>query len=706
MGITLGGDLSEADFRKLEGSWITRELAGQAMLRRVESAEGATIIGRNGRGDYSGIVFPYVMPGAGEVREYFLRRDHPDYERDEAGKLKEQRKYLGPPGRTNLLYFVPGTPLQWLHDTRLPVAITEGAKKTLALHRLSLYESEVPRFLPTGLAGVWSWRGIIGKTGGPDGDRRNIKGPIPDLDLINWVERLALVVFDVNARTNESVAAARVSLSRELERRGAKVFWVEIPEVSGVNGIDDLLALGGPEAVLPLFFDDARPADTTRKFKNTDYGNAERLVTTRGDDILFCHVWKKWLHWDGTRWVIDESGEIVRLAKATVRSIYREAATIEDEGSRKATAKWAWESEKAPRIEAMIKLTQSEPDISVRPEQLDSDRWLMNCANGTIDLATGDLRPHRRDDLITKFAPVACDPLARCPRWKRFLQEVFEPHPDLIDFIQRAVGYSLTGDTREECLFLLWGTGRNGKGTLIKTLASMLGDYAGTADFSAFVQRRNNHGPRDDIAIMKGKRFISSQESREGAALAESLIKWVTGGDRVRARRLYENSYEWDPTHKIWLATNHKPVIRGADPAIWSRIKLIPFGISFEGREDKTLKLALLDELPGILAWAIEGCLEWQRQGLNFPPTIIEATGDYRHESDQIARFVEECCVVGEFAQVKARQLYKAYRDWAEEMGEQTLSETAFGLRITGRFRKDHKETGSVYLGVGLRAEQ
>ncbi len=706
MGITLGRDLSEADFRNLEASWITRELAGQAMLRRVESAEGATTVGRNGRGDYSGILFPHVMPGAGQIREYFLRRDHPDYERDETGRLKEQRKYLGPPGRTNLLYFVPGTPLEWLQDTRLPVAITEGAKKTLALYRLSLYESELPRFLPTGLAGVWGWRGIIGKTGGPDGDRRQIRGPIPDLDLINWVERQAFVVFDVNARTNESVAAARVSLSRELKRRGAKVFWVVLPEVSGVNGIDDLLALRGPENVLPLFFDHAKHADTTQEFKTTDYGNAERLVANHGDDIRFCHVWKKWFHWDGMRWAIDETGEVVRLAKATVRRIYHEAGKIEDKTSRKATARWAWESEKASRIGAMMRLAQSEPGIPVRPEELDSDEWLLNCANGTIDLTTGDLRPHRRKDMMTKLVPVNYDPSAICPRWRLFLQEVFEPHPDLIDFIQRAAGYSLTGDTREECLLLLWGSGRNGKGTLIKTLGSMLGDYAETADFSAFVQRRNDHGPRDDIANMKGKRFVSAQESHEGAALAESLIKWLTGGDRVRARRLYENSYEFDPTHKTWLATNHKPEVRGADPAIWSRIKLVPFEVSFDGREDKTLKQTLLNELPGILTWAVEGCLEWQKQGLNFPSSIIEATGDYRHESDQVARFVEDCCVVGDSVQVKARRLYKAYREWVEEMGEKTLSETAFGRRITQRFQKDHKETGTVYMGVGLRVEQ
>ena len=254
-------------------------------------------------------------------------------------------------------------------------------------------------------------------------------------------------------------------------------------------------------------------------------------------------------------------------------------------------------------------------------------------------------------------------------------------------------------------MFFLWGTGRNGKGTLIKTLATALGDYAYTADFSTFIPRHGNNGPRDDIANMMGKRFVSAQESREGAPLAESLLKWMTGGDRVRARRLYENSYEFDPTYKIWLATNHKPVVIGTDPALWSRIKLIPLEVSFEGREDKTLKQTLLGELPGILAWAVKGCVEWQRNGLDIPESVVRATQEYRQESDQVARFIQDCCVVGDFAQAKARPLYQAYRTWAENAGEEVLSETAFGIRVSGRFEKVKKETGSWYTGIGLSVE-
>jgi putative DNA primase/helicase len=698
-----GNNLAESDLRNLEASWITRELAEQALLRRVTSAEGAAIVGRNGNSEYAGILFPYLLPGQDQVREYRLRRDRPDLEYDASGQLKEKARYLSPPGRGNLLYFVPGTPAEWLGDTSIPVALTEGEKKTLALCRFAWHDSDSPRFMPVGLSGVWGWRGVIGKADGPNGGRCDVKGAIPDLNRINWAKRRVLIVFDVNVRTDDSVAAARVMLSKELAARGAEVSWVELPQVAGVNGVDDLLAAQGPDTVLPLFFDHVRPF--VEIFKTTDYGNAERLTNRHGAEIRYCQPWKKWLCWNGKQWTPDDTGEVVRLAKATVRSIYREASEINEDEPRKVVVKWARESERADRIAAMIKLAQSEPGVPVLPKELDSDRWLLNCLNGSVDLHAGKLLPHRREHLITKLAPVEYDPAARCPRWLRFLDEIFEPHPDIVDFIQRAVGYSLTGDTREECLFLLWGTGRNGKGAFIKTVAAALGDYAGTADFSAFVQRHSVNGPRDDIANMMGKRFVSAQESREGAALAESLIKWLTGRDRIRARRLYENSYEFDPTHKIWLATNHKPIVRGTDPAIWSRLKLIPFEVSFEGREDKTLKQALLRELPGILAWALEGCRLWQKEGLSFPESVVNATSEYRRDSDQVRRFIEECCSVGQFAQVKARTLYGAYRKWAEQTGEEILSETAFGTRIGERFRKEHKETGTFYVGVSLKHE-
>ncbi len=442
-------------------------------------------------------------------------------------------------------------------------------------------------------------------------------------------------------------------------------------------------------------------------FPLTELGNAERHVHQHGPNIHFSHQFACWFYFDGRRWCRDIIGETIRLAKLTVRGIYSEASDTDDGKRRAAVSDWARKSERAAQITAMLKLAESEPGVPVTPEQLDRDEWLLNVANGSVDLRTGQLKAHDRRDLITKIVPVAFDPKAQCTKWLQFLDQIFEPHPDVIRFIQTAVGYSLAGSTREECLFLLYGTGRNGKGTFIKTIASILGEYAFTADFSTFVSTRDDRGPRDDVANMHGRRFVSAQESREGAALAESLIKWLTGGDTVRARRLYENSWEYQPTHKIWLATNHKPAVRGNDPAIWSRIRLVPFEVSFEGREDKTLKHVLQEELPGILAWAVAGCLRWQQEGLTVPDTVRSATSEYRAESDAVGRFIGECCIVGEYATAKARELYAAYRRWSEGSGEEPVTETSFGRRITERgFAKRHTSQGKQYQGVGLQIER
>lgn len=442
-------------------------------------------------------------------------------------------------------------------------------------------------------------------------------------------------------------------------------------------------------------------------FSLTDMGNGVRLAAMHGRDIRFIHPWQKWLIWDGTRWKVDDEGEIVSMAKQAVRGIYQEAVDELDRKRSAELARFAIASESDQRLKAMIHLCQSELGIPALPDDFDKNSWLLNCPNGTIDLTTAKLIPHRKQDFITRAIELEFDPDATCPRWEKFLQEVFAPHPDIIPFIQRALGYSLTGDTREECLFLLWGSGRNGKGTLIKTIGALLGDYAGVADFSTFIVRRDDSKPRDDVAHMRGKRFVSSQESREGAALAESLIKWLTGGDRVRARRFYENSSEFDPTHKIWLATNSKPIIRGTDTAIWSRIKLVPFSVSFEGKEDKTLKATLLGELPGILKWCLDGCLAWQRDGLKPPEAVTTATQVYRDEMNVLAHFLEDCTVRVKNKEVSTTDLYKRFKRWAEETGEYSMNQNRFSRKLEEYgFDSYEVRRAKHWLGLALLDEK
>jgi putative DNA primase/helicase len=438
----------------------------------------------------------------------------------------------------------------------------------------------------------------------------------------------------------------------------------------------------------------------------TDVGNAERLVARHAGSLRYCPELRSWVAWDGRRWVLDAGGYAVECAKETVRSIRAEALAAPDAAQRASLTKWAGLSESAARILGLVRMAESDPRLRVSPGELDQDPYLLNCANGVVDLRTGELHPHDPGLLVTRLAPVEYDPAARAPRWLRFLDAVFDGNAEVIGFLQRAAGYSLTGDTREECLFLLWGAGRNGKGTFLRTLMEMLGDYAVTADFSTFTSQQERGGPRDDVAHMRGRHFVTAQEGREGGALAESLIKWLTGGDRVRARRLYENSYEFLPTHKIWLATNYKPVVRGGDPAIWSRIKLVPFEVSFEGREDRGLKEALRAELPGVLAWAVEGCLRWQEDGMCFPETVRGATAAWRNENDQVGRFLDECCVRGEFCTVRSRTLYGEYRRWSGEAGEEPMGEKPFCQRVMAAgFERKKREDGNWYVGIGLRLE-
>jgi len=442
--------------------------------------------------------------------------------------------------------------------------------------------------------------------------------------------------------------------------------------------------------------------------QKSDQGNAMRLVHRHGQDLLYCHPWKKWLVWDGRRWQRDNTAEVVRRAKETVRSIYAEAEEVADENERKALRKHAIRSENEPHIRRMIKLADSEPGIPVLPNELDADRWLLTCLNGTLDLRTGELGEHQREDRITKLAPVEYDPKAPAPTWDAFLQRIMDGNEDLIAFLQRAVGYSLTGDVSERVLFLLYGRGANGKTTFLETVRALLGDYAQRTPMETLLAKRGGSIP-NDVARLRGARFVSASESEEGKRLNEPLIKELTGGDTISARFLYGEYFEFKPQCKMWLATNHKPVVRGTDKAIWDRIQLIPFAVTIpEAEQDKHFGEKLKAELAGILAWAVKGCLDWQENGLGVPGEVKRATEGYREEMDTVGNFIKDCCVVSPTAVVGSKEFNETYCKWCEENGERPLSQKKVGTQLRERgFTKDrNSKTGRIeWYGLGLLSE-
>src|SRR5215218_189311 len=444
-----------------------------------------------------------------------------------------------------------------------------------------------------------------------------------------------------------------------------------------------------------------------RHYMRTDLGNAERFVDTHRDRMMWCPTRKAYLCWDGKRYAWDERGESVKLAHLTARSIFHEAADAESEEEQKAITKWALASQNESRINAM--LSQAKPYLAVGMEELDQDPWLINCQNGTLDLRTGRLKDHDPTDRITKIIPEDYDPDASCPRFERFLKEALVDDA-LIKFVKRYSGYTLTGITRERLLAILYGFGKNGKTTLVELLHEVLGDYARNTDVETLLIKKYQ-GVGNDVAALKGARFVSAAEVEKGRRLAESKVKQLTGRDTVTARFLFGENFDFKPEFKLWLSTNNKPVIQGTDDAIWDRIRLIPFTQRFEGsKADPKLPDKLRAELAGVFAWMVEGCLEWQEHGLEEPKTVTDATKQYREEMDTLASFLDEVCVVGAGHKVLAEKLYQSYAMWCDKSGERKDPKKAFVARLEERGFERRRETAGVnkgryiWLGIGFRS--
>lgn len=441
-----------------------------------------------------------------------------------------------------------------------------------------------------------------------------------------------------------------------------------------------------------------------RKPLYTDLGNSWRFVKDHGEDLRHAGA-LGWLVWDGRRWKPEERDEVLERAKVTAGSFWSLVPWEAPDEERKKVMVWALSSQKANSIKNMMALAKSDPRVAAAAGDFDRDEWALNCWNGILELRTGELRRHTKADLVTKVCPVEYDPAAKAPRWEAFLARIF-PEAEMREFLQRLVGYALTGSTREQVVAVLWGTGDNGKSVLTETLKEVLGDYAKTTTFDTFLVRKSQ-GPRDDIAALAGARLVTASEPEVGARLAEGVVKQLTGSETVAARKLYKDLFEFRPVFKPFLVCNHKPRIVGTDRGIWRRILLVPFTeVIPEAEKDKDLPKRLRGELPGILRWALEGCLWWQREGLRVPAKVQAAITEYREEEDALIGFLDDCCVQEHKATVPVADLRHQYERWCHEEGIEPVKANLFGRMLTDRGFEGDKDHASTRIRRGLRLRQ
>lgn len=460
----------------------------------------------------------------------------------------------------------------------------------------------------------------------------------------------------------------------------------------------------------------SRETSKVEELRCNDVGNSVRFASQHQEHLRYCRS-VGWLSFDGKRWKEASDDEVMRLAKLTAKSIYKEAYEEKDRERSWELGKHANRSESEPRLRAMVSLAKSEFGMTVDVKELDTAPHLFNVINGTIDLKTGELQEHKHEDFITKLSPVCYNPNSQAPRFEQFLNEVFGGDVELIKFIQRAIGYSLTGETREQVFFILHGGGENGKSVFINVLLELLNEYAKQTPTETLVQKKAGV-MSNDLARLRGARFVSAVETETSHRLAASLLKQMTGEDTIPARFLYREHFEYKPAFKLWLATNHLPQIKDNSHAMWRRIKIIPFDRTFSNEErDSQLFEKLKGELDGILAWCVRGAVEWYAKGLGNSDLVKIATSEYRAEMDTLAPFIQERCETGNHNTVTIAEITQAYYEWCEENDCAPLNKAELSRQLNQRgFKSDKinitaagerkRTTARVWKGISLRQSE
>jgi P4 family phage/plasmid primase-like protien len=676
-----GNALSDADYSSLARRWIDRQLAEAARIRRVDSDTGRLLVGRHDHRSYEGLAIPYFLPGESRVREWRLRRDHPDIEYKD-GKPKECGKYLSPPGRGNMIYFVPGTYQEVVQSTATSVILTEGEFKTLALWRLASHESPVPRFLPLGLAGVWNWRGTVGKTAGPNGDRRDVKGVIPDLGLVAWEGRRVIIAFDADADQNEQVEIARNLLARELRMRGAEVAAVSWDVMQG-KGVDDLLANVGPEKVMELF----EGADFEKE--DADDGISVHQVA---EAITARH---RFARDAGGRLHIHRGGSYHPDGASFVRQRVKQLM-----GRMRVASKWT--SHKAEEVVKYIEVDA--------PMMWDRPRFdVVNVLNGLLDVRARILSPHSPDFLSPVQLPVKFDRDARCPMWDKFISEVFPGDSEAIAWEMPA--WLMTPDTSIQKAVLLMGDGANGKSTYLRGVLAFIGKHNVAA-----VSLHKLENDRFSAARLIGRLANICPDLPGTDLTSTSVFKAITGGDPLMAEYKFKDSFEFIPYARLVFSANHPPKSQDASPAFFRRWLVVPFERTFADGAPDTIPSDKLDamlsdptELSGVLNKALEALTAIRTRGLSESDSTRHATDEFRQATDPLAVWLDRKTILQPDAVTPQDQLHREYCRNCADVGRPTISKTAFG-RAMKKLRPavtDYQRTVNgvlawCYIGIAL----
>lgn len=482
-----------------------------------------------------------------------------------------------------------------------------------------------------------------------------------------------------------------------------KVSWKDAPPKG------DAADFRGDDAALRSLVESATPytsaAVADEPEKKTELGNGQRIARMFGSELRHTGA-VGWHVWDGRRWKADDTDHAMRLAKKAVVSMLDEAKALGATEEAEDLANWAIRSQKKSVLDASLALAASEVGIAVRRTDFDRDPYLLNVENGTLDLRTGELKPHTPSDLITRLCPVRYDPSADCPWWTSFLDR-FLPDPEIQAFLQRYLGSCLTGDASDQAIVILYGPGGNGKSTLIETVTRVLGDYFVGTPFSTLTMNRDSGQATNDLAALAGARLVVASEPPEGATLNTATVKHLTGGDTITARHLYREFFSFQPEFKLTLVTNHRPQIEEATHAVWRRVHLVPFSVTItEQDRDESFKERLWQEREGVLKWLIRGCTTWIVQRLDPPSVVKTATDEYKHEEDSFSAFVDERCILDvQDSSTRASALLTAYNSWAKDNGFDSIKAKTLASKLREKGLKSRKSDGCVtWDRIGLKS--